>query len=585
MAIASGFPARRRRKRFANCKEAGNSVDECATLKISRLRRRAGVRLRRQAGVTAMVTTLAATLFAALGLKTAPVSYAAQPLPVIFVAGHGWGHGIGLAQYGAYGYALHGWSYDKIVLHYYPGTTLGTAPLRKVRVLLSASSKRVVISSRSPFVVRDGLGKKHKLPAGSQVLGPGLKLRLGVKKPKALPPPLMFSAGSEPLSFNGRAYRGALRVKKAGKALQVVNVVGLDSYLYGVVTSEMPDRWPAEALAAQAVVARSYALAHLHKGDFDLYPDTRSQVYGGIAAESPSATEAVNETASEVVLYKGDLADTYFFSSSGGKTANVQDVWPSSKPEPYLISVPDPYDTLSPYHNWGPLRFGAATLGRRLHTPGRIVDFHADVASSGRVRTLTLIGTKGQKTISGGVVRAVLGLRSTWFRLGLLSLSKPKAAVVYGSSATLSGIARGVTRVTLEAQAYGGSWKRTSKLVPKSGAVAPVVKPKVSTDYRLESGGFRSVSVHLAVAPFVRLTPGSDGVSVSGIARPVLPGATVQVQRLGTSGWATVAQTKIGSDGSYQATVQLSPGNYRARVVAGRGFAIGLSKTVTVVAQ
>ena len=103
--------------------------------------------MRRQAGVTAMVTTLVATLFAALGLK-APARHAAQPLPVIFVAGHGWGHGVGLAQYGAYGYALHGWSYDKIVLHYYPGTTLGEASLHKVRVLLAPSSKRVLISSR-----------------------------------------------------------------------------------------------------------------------------------------------------------------------------------------------------------------------------------------------------------------------------------------------------------------------------------------------------------------------------------------------------------------------------------------------------
>ena len=530
-----------------------------------------------------MVTTLAATLFAALGLKTAPANHAAQPLPVIFVAGHGWGHGIGLAQYGAYGYALHGWSYDKIVLHYYPGTTLGTAPLRKVRVLLSPGSRRVVISSRSPFVVRDGAGVKHKLPAGTQVLGPGLKLRLSAKKQKALPPPLLFSPGSGPLAYGGRAYRGQVRVKKTGSALQVVNVVGLEPYLWGVVTSEMPDRWPAEALAAQAVVARTYALAHLHKGDFDVYPDTRSQVYGGIAGESSSSTEAVNESAGEVVLYKGDIADTYFFSSSGGKTANVEDVWPTSKPEPYLVSVPDPYDSLSPYHNWGPLKFGAATLGRRLHTPGPIVDFHANVASSGRVRSLTLIGTKGQKTLSGGIVRAVLGLRSTWFRLGLLSLSKPKA-LVYGSSATLSGVARGVTRVSLEAQAYGGSWKRAARLVPKRGAVAPVVKPKVSTDYRLESGGFRSVSVHLAVAPFVRLTAGNDGVSVSGLVRPVFPGANVQVQRLGQSGWVTVAQAKIGSDGSYRASMQLSPGDYRARVVAGHGFAIGISKTVTVIA-
>ena len=119
------------------------------------------------------VTKLAATIFAALGLAGSAASghahqaarahavsahrvHRAQPLPAIFVVGHGWGHGIGMAQYGAYGYALHGWAYDKIVGHYYPGTTLGDSDLRKVRVLLTPSSRRVVISSRSPFVVRDG---------------------------------------------------------------------------------------------------------------------------------------------------------------------------------------------------------------------------------------------------------------------------------------------------------------------------------------------------------------------------------------------------------------------------------------------
>src|SRR6266516_6212184 len=152
-------------------------------------------------GFTAMVTTLAATILAALGLKgSAPARHAAQPLPVIFVAGHGWGHGVGMPQYGAYGYALHGWSYDKIVAHYYQGTTLGQAPLRRVRVLLVPRSRRVQVSSRSPFVVRDGAGKSHKLAAGTQVLGPGLKLRLAAKKqPRPLPPPLVFSPGADPL--------------------------------------------------------------------------------------------------------------------------------------------------------------------------------------------------------------------------------------------------------------------------------------------------------------------------------------------------------------------------------------------------
>jgi stage II sporulation protein D len=548
------------------------------------------------------VTRLAATILAALGLAgSAPAGHAyhvtKQPaahrahgaaqvaIASVYVSGHGWGHGIGLAQYGAYGYALHGSTYDKIVDHYYPGTTLGQSDLSRVRVLLAAHSRRAVISSQSAFVVRDAKGKKHKLRAGVQALGPGLKLRLAAgKKLKALPGPLFFSAGSGPLSFGGRAYRGALRVKRAGSGLQVVNIVGLEQYLWGVVPSEMPQRWPAEALAAQAVVARTYALAHLHKGDFDLFNDTRSQVYGGIAAEAQSATDAVNETAHEVVLYDDQLADTFFFSSSGGKTANVQDVWPGSPPEPYLVSVPDPYDTLSPYHDWGPLRFSAKTLAKRLHVPGgRVSDFRANVTSSGRVRSITFVGTRGEHTATGADVRTALGLRSTWFHLGLLSLSNPNGNVVYGSAGTLSGVARGVTRVTLESRTYGGTWKRGARLTVRNGAVAVTVRPKVTTDYRLESGGFRTATVRVSVAPLVQLAPGADGVSVSGTVRPLLPGVSVQIQRLEAGGsWTTVAQTTLGSDGSYSATLNLTPGSYRARVTAGHGFAIGTSDTLVL---
>ena len=545
------------------------------------------------------VTRFAATILAALGLAgSAPAhhvyhvakrpaahrTHQAQPLAAIFVAGHGWGHGIGLAQYGAYGYALHGWTYDRIVGHYYSGTTLGQSELNRVRVLLAAGTKRAVISSQSQFVVRDGKGKKHKLRAGIQALGPGLKLKLSAgKKLKALPGPLMFSSASGPLSFGNRAYRGALRVKRVGAGLQVVNVVGLEQYLWGVVPSEMPQRWPAEALAAQAVAARTYALAHLHKGDFDLYSDTRSQVYGGIAAEAPSATDAVTETAHQVVLYDDELADTYFSSSSGGKTANVQDVWPGSPPEPYLVSVSDPYDTLSPYHDWGPLRFSAKTIAKRLHVPGgRVSDFRANVTSSGRVRSITFVGASGERTSTGADVRTALGLRSTWFHLGLLSLSNPNGNVVYGSGGTLSGVGRGVTGVTLESRTYGGTWKRGARLTVRNGVISVTVRPKVTTDYRLESGGFRTSTVRVSVEPLVQLAGGTDGVSVSGTVRPLLPGANVQVQRLASGAWTTVTQTTVGSDGSYAATLALSPGSYRARVTAGHGFAIGLSDTLVV---
>ena len=533
-----------------------------------------------------MISTFTAAVLAALGLASTPAGHAAQPSsPVFFVKGHGWGHGVGLAQYGAYGYALHGWTHEKIVAHYYGGTTLGPAPLRKVRVLLVPGSKRVVVSSRSAFFVRDGAGKKHKLQPGSQTLGPGLKLKVAAAtEPKALPGPLVFSPGADPLTLGTRAYRGTFRVTATGAAVRVVNTVGLEPYLWGVVPSEMPDRWPAEALQAQAVVARTYALAHLHGGDFDLYPDTSSQVYHGIAAESPTASDAVNQTAGQVVLYKGKPANTFFYSSSGGKTANVQDVWPKSEPIPYLVSVPDPYDTISPYHDWGPLRFTPALLARKLHAPGLLLDLKPDVGASGRVRSLTVVGSSGQRTLSGSDVRRALGLRSTWFQIGMLSLTPPAAPVLFGSRAKLAGVARGVGRVTLESRPYGGQWKPLAPLVPKNGQIAATLSPKVSTAYRLSTGEIRSGAVDVSVAPLVRIFVSSDRFSLTGLARPVLSGSTVQVQKLAQTGWVTVAGTRTGVDGNFSASLDVTPGAYRARVVAGRGFAPGVSKVLKVTA-
>jgi stage II sporulation protein D len=549
-----------------------------------------------------MVSTLAAAILSALGLSGAPAGHAAlsqeaapaehvapatrsAPASAAFlVSGHGWGHGVGLAQYGAYGFALHGWTYDQIVDHYYPGTTLGQAPPRRVRVLLLAGARRIAISSTAPFTVRDADGKTHKVPAGRQELGPGLKMKVAAAKTKALPGPLVFAPGSETLSVGGHAYRGSLRVT-GGRALRVVNTVGLEQYLWGVVPREMPDRWPAEALQAQAVVARTYALTHLQKGgDFDLYDDTRSQVYGGVEAESDPAREAVDATAGDVVLYKGDLAQTFFYSSSGGRTAGVEDVWLGSKPVPYLVSVPDPYDTLSPYHDWGPLRFSAAQLGRRLGAKGKLLDVRTATGVSGRVRSLTLVGSKGERTIPGSTVRAALGLRSTWFTIGTLSLTPPTGPVAYGSQVRLVGNARGLPRVTLESRPYGGTWTALAALRSRGGQVAATLSPKVTTDYRLSAGGIRSGVVRLSVAPTVRIEVSSDLTSMSGAVKPLLPGAKVSVQRQDGESWTNVQATTVSADGTFSAQLELTPGTYRARVVAGKGFAAGLSKIVKVVA-
>jgi len=534
-----------------------------------------------------MVSTLAAALLAALGLSGPSATHAAPPSgATFFVSGHGWGHGVGLAQYGAYGYALHGWAAEDIVAHYYPGTELGQAPVKRVRVLLVPGSKRVVVSSRSPFSVRDAAGKTHKLPAGKQELGPGLKLKLAASA-KALPGPLVFAPGTAPLALGDRAYRGTLRVT-GGKAVRVVNTVGLEPYLWGVVPSEMPDTWPAEALKSQAIVARTYALTHMQGGgDFDMYPDTRSQVYGGMPAESDSAREAVSETSGEVVLYKGELAQTFFFSSSGGRTANVQDVWGGSKATPYLVSVPDPYDTLSPYHDWGPLVFTPAKLKQVLKVPGRLLDVQTTVNRSQRVDSVRAVGEKGEHVLTGDEVRTALGLRSTWFSVGVLALDPlPAKTLQYGTSFNLTGLGRALPDLRLEQRAPGtAEWVVNRNVeIDDDGSFSVAVKAAAPEEFRVTSGTIATSSTKLVVAPRVAVKVSADLATLKGSVRPVLPGMPVQIQHQNaTSGrWGTVAKVDATRTGRFVWTPPLLDGTYRARVVARGGWAVGLSKKVLV---
>ena len=163
--------------------------------------------------------------------------------------------------------------------------------------------------------------------------------------PKALPGPLVFLPRRDAARVRRQAVPRPAPGQSPSKSLQLVNSVGLEPYLYGVVPREMPSLWPAEALKAQAVAARSYALAIRKTGAFDLYADTRSQVYGGVAAETPTTNAAVDATAGQVLLYEGKVATTLFFSTSGGRTASIEDVWSRGEAVPYLVSVPDPYDT------------------------------------------------------------------------------------------------------------------------------------------------------------------------------------------------------------------------------------------------
>lgn len=426
---------------------------------------------------------------------------------LFLVSGHGYGHGVGMGQWGAQGYALQGYTYDQILSAYYPGTISGETTTTTIRVLLASGRNQLTISAKKPFTVTDGDGFEHTLPAGKTTFGPGLKLAVDGGPEQALTPPLTFAPGSGSTLTLGRAYRGQIVVDVPDKKLRAINVLPLEQYLYGVVPAEMPATWLDAALAAQAVAARSYALANKQAAaPFDVYADGRSQAYLGVSVETPAATEAVDETAGEVLLYDGHVADTLFSSSTGGWTQSAADAF-GAPGRPYLVSVKDPYDSLSPYHDWGPVPVTGKALGESVGAVGRVVDATIKRNASKRVKTLKVTsrsaGSLHAVSVGGASVAAALGLRSTWFSVGVLSLQPPapNPALSAGTRVTLNGVVRGVRGVVLEKRVSGGTWRRLRAVVPaaKTGAFTVSVKPKVTTDYRLATAKDAAASVRIRV--------------------------------------------------------------------------------------
>lgn len=504
------------------------------------------------------------------------------------VSGRGYGHGVGMSQYGAYGMAKAGRTYDEILAHYYTGTTLGPAETKEVRVLLADGRGAVTIASTVPFTIRDAAGKVYKQPAGPLTLRKDLRLA-SAPAPTATPlpapkPPLLVRPGkATPLTLDGRAFRGRLEVAVVGEYLRVVNVVDLESYLQGVVAGEVPSNWPRETLRAQAVAARSYALSHLVKGKpFDLYADVRSQVYLGVSGEKPSTTEAVRSTVGEVVLYEGTVASTLYFSSSGGKTANALDVFGVAIP--YLVSRPDPWDKASPHHRWGPLLLGARTLQSKFGVDQRVIDANATTTPSGRIRSLVLQTVGGSEAVPASLVRAALGLRSTWITVGVIRLDRPKAGtVVFGSRVPLTGIARGLGAASLSSSSDGTLWSPVGELVTDaSGAALLEVKPQRTTRYRIEVVDAASPAQLVRVAPRIELDAPLDATALTGKVRPKLPGTLVTIERKKGAAWAPVGEAIVGADGTFRLEVSVSTGTYRARIAAMDGFTASASPLLQV---
>ena len=289
----------------------------------------------------------------------------------------------------------------------------------------SAVDVRVLIASGGAVQIRVPLGPNPAYPAGAAptsyaewtagVSGGHLSLN-GQDAGSAslyLPP-----AQDSVVGIAGSLYRGGVLLRAVGGKVQAINVVNLEAYLRGVVPAEMPASWPPEALKAQAVLARTYAVSRLSPGAaYDVCADERCQVYGGLARELPGTDAAIAQTAGQVISYAGKAARAVFSSDSGGFTASAGEVWGTDVP--YLVAQPDPASR-GPKSNWTlsvPLARAAEVAARYGVRVGALGGVSATrLSASGRPLELTFTGSAGVARLEGaevgGFVRS-LGAYST----------------------------------------------------------------------------------------------------------------------------------------------------------------------------
>jgi stage II sporulation protein D len=358
-----------------------------------------------------MARARSAALLAALLIAVA--APAASAAVTWVVKGGGFGHGVGLSAYGAYGYGKHGFGYRQILHHYFRGiriTTLQRAPV--VRVLLTSTSGEVRFGGATAACGK-GLDPSRSYLARRR--GSSVRLYADSGKLLARCGPRLHAGGDGLVRIAGVGlYRGALEAVPAGAGLNIVNSVNVNDYVRGSVPGEVPPEWPMATLKAFAVAVRSIALSTDVGGDgFDLYPDTRTQIYGGAAIEAERTDRAARATLGQVATYDGEVAQTTYFSSSGGRTESG---FLGAPRVPYLESVPDPYDYYSPLHRWT-FRFTQAEMDARLgaFVPGRLRGIRVtERGDSPRIDYARLIGSGGSATIRGDTLAAALGLYDRW---------------------------------------------------------------------------------------------------------------------------------------------------------------------------
>ena len=233
---------------------------------------------------------------------------------------------------------------------------------------------------------------------------------------------LDLAADAGTVLWDGRRYRGALRLLARGDTLMVLNVVELESYLRGVVPAEMQATWPLDALRAQAVAARTYTLVNLSpSGPYDVCATSDCQVYRGVSIEHPRSDQAVADTVGQVLTYQGTFARTYYHADSGGVIASSAEVWGMAIP--YLSAFRD-VRSVGPHSVWD-ARLDPVVVARHLAAAGHHVGAVQRVrvlgySESGRVSGLEVIGSTGRVTLDALSARRqarAWGLKSTLFQM------------------------------------------------------------------------------------------------------------------------------------------------------------------------
>jgi SpoIID/LytB domain protein len=422
---------------------------------------------------------------------TSPARAGAYPSSSITFAGHGWGHGRGLGQYGALGYAIdEDRPYSEILDHFYGGTTKGAQPDALITVRLTAfDAKDLYVTAGAPFTVganpfaANEIGRIHRDPTtGAWTIDKASSLGEGctgtftsvqasidaTAKPEAKlvtdyagdDVKLMMQAISCP-DMSRRHYRGSIIAMVTDGAARAVNAVMMEQYLRGVVPRESPASWGdldggrgINALKAQAVAARSYAWAEQRNAAYKTCDTTACQVYGGAGLnnariENVNSDRAVAQTATEVrVTGDGKVARTEFSSSTGGYTAGGT-----------FPAVPDTGDDISsnPNHAWSTDVF-VVKVQQAYPSLGTLQTIAVSSrnglgADGGRAVNVKLTGDKGSLTVTANELRSKLGLKSDWYRIIDPSLNAP--AVAIGSLKTESGIL--LTSTAGEALSYGAA--------------------------------------------------------------------------------------------------------------------------------